>query len=138
MLNIVEFNTFKRMWVWFRIDFDWAYQYQCVDLMREYAKAWKYPDITTHGNAIQLWNQWLWKWYTRVNNSLGNKPPIGAIVFWKQWKYGHVAIAWRSNLLWMEILEQNWGRGSGDGLWNDSIRVRKDFYKNCLWWFYPN
>ncbi len=138
MLPIVQFNTFKNKWAWYRINFDWSYWHQCVDLIREYTEEYSYPTIATHGNAIQLWNQWLWKRYTRVNNSLGNNPPIGAIVFWKQGKYGHVAIAWRSNLLWMEILEQNWGRGSGDGLWSDSIRVRKDFYKNCLGWFYPN
>lgn len=136
-LPIVLFNTFKNKWIGWRIDVDNYPQgsiYQCVDLIRNYAEYAKYPRITVHGDAIDLWSYWLGDWYTRVNNSLTNKPPVGAIVFWKQWQYGHVAIAGRSNLLWVEVLEQNGWSGNGDGKWRNAIRIRKDFYHNCLGW----
>lgn len=135
MLDIVKFNTFKNKWLWDSFDFDSVYWYQCVDLIRLYISENEYPNITTYWNAIQLWNQWLGSNYTRVYNSLSSVPPIWAIIFWKQGVYGHVAIAWRANLLWAEVLEQNGWNGNGDWQWANAIRLRKDFYKNCVGWF---
>lgn len=143
-VNILLFNRYKKEMIGKRVDFDWAYKFQCVDLVRDYAKYVEYPNITTYGDAIDLWSYWLWDWYTRVKNSLSNNPPVWAIVFWKQWDYGHVAIAGRSNLLWMEVLEQNWvwksklwWNKSWDWMGKNAIRLRKDFYHNCLGWFIP-
>lgn len=123
--------------LWKRVNKDWLYWYQCVDLMRDYIDHAKYPETKNRWNAIDLWDKWLWTNYIRVNNSIFAKPPIGAIVFWKQWKYGHVAISWWSNLLWQEVLEQNGWNGGWDGKWKNAIRLRKDFYHNCLGWFLP-
>lgn len=138
MLPIVKFNTYKNVRIGSCVDYDGAYWYQCVDLMRHYAQYAEYPPITNRWNAIQLWDKWLWSWYTKVINWINNKPPVWAIVFWKQWEFGHVAIAWRSNYFWMEVLEQNWWSGNWDGRWNNAIRIRKDYFHNCLWWFIPN
>lgn len=135
MLDIVKFNTYKNLKKGSQVDFDGKFNFQCVDLMRDYARYAEYPLITTFGNAIDLWNKWLWSNYTRVYNSILAVPPIWAIMFWKQGVYGHVAIAWRANLLWVEVLEQNGWNGKWDWEWNNAIRIRKDFYKNCVGWF---
>lgn len=135
MLDIVKFNTYRKLKSWKRVDYDWAYKYQCVDLMRDYMKYAEYPITRVKWNAIDLWNKWLWDNYTRVINSISAVPPIGAIIFFKQWDYGHVAIAWRANLVWAEILEQNGWTWTGDWLWTNAIRLRKHYYRNCVGWF---
>lgn len=134
---IIAFNKYKNENAWKRFDYDGAYWYQCVDLIRHYAKVNNYPPITSHGHAIDLWNQWLGDWYTRVVNSTFAYPPVGSIILFNTWKYGHIAIAGRGNMAWVEILEQNWGKGSATWLWTDAVRVSKNYYKNCVGWFIP-
>lgn len=136
--NIIAFNNYAREMRGKRVDFDWAYEYQCVDLIRDYAKANSYPSIKTRWNAIDLWTQWLWNNYTRVMNSMIGVPPVWAIVLYSTWTYWHIAIAWRSNLLWVELLEQNASSWNGKWLWDDAIRVKRNYYHNCLGWFTPN
>lgn len=135
MLDIVKFNTYKNLKKGSQVDFDGKFEFQCVDLMRDYARYAEYPPITTYGNAYDLWIKWLGSNYTRVYNTISAVPPVWAIIFWKQWKYGHVAIAWRANILWVEVLEQNGWSGNWDWEWTNAIRIRKDFYKNCVGWF---
>jgi len=136
--KIIAFNNYARDMKWNRVDFDWAYQYQCVDLIRDYAKNNNYPEITTRWNAIDLWKKWLGSWYTRVVNSMWGSPPVWAIILYSTWTYWHIAIAWRSSLLWVYILEQNWATWNWNWLGGDAIRITRNFYRGCLGWFVPN
>lgn len=131
-----KFNDFRKKWEGKKYDNDWAYGYQCVDLMRLWVKEAKFPPVTRYWNAIDLWEAWLGNNWERVYNSLYAKPKPWDIIFWKIWKYGHVWIAGQSNLMWVEILEQN-AKGTGTGEGDDAIRFRKDFYSRCVWWFQP-
>ena len=76
MLDVVKFNTYKNLKKGSRVDFDKKFEFQCVDLMRDYAKYAEYPQITTFGNAIDLWNKGLGDNYTRVYNSISAVPPV--------------------------------------------------------------
>lgn len=76
MLDIVKFNTYKNLKKGSRVDFDGKFEFQCVDLMRDYARYAEYPQITTFGNAIDLWNKGLGDNYTRVYNSISAVPPV--------------------------------------------------------------
>lgn len=50
------FNTYRKAMVAIgRIDYDGAYKYQCVDLVRHFAVTNKYPEIVK-GDAIKIWN----------------------------------------------------------------------------------
>lgn len=135
--NIIAFNNYARKMKWKRVDFDWAYKYQCVDLIRDYANYRSYPAITTRGNAIDLWKKGLGNNYTRVVNSMLGNPPVWAIMLYSTWEFGHIAIAWRSSLLWVELLEQNAQTWNGEWLGEDAIRVKRNYYQNCLGWFIP-
>ena len=57
MLDIVKFNTYKNIKLGNHVDVDGKFDFQCVDLIRDYARYSDYPAITTFGNAISLWNQ---------------------------------------------------------------------------------
>ncbi len=134
---IIAFNNYARIMKWNRVDFDWAYNYQCVDLIRDYAKKNNYPPITTRWNAIDLWKKWLGNWYKRVYNSMVWVPPVGSIILYWTWIYWHIAITWRANLLWVDILEQNGETWNWMWLGGDAIRITRNFYRDCLWWFIP-
>lgn len=137
LINIIRFNKYKNEMSGKRIDWDKQYWFQCVDLIRDYTHTYDYPRITTYWNAIDLWKKWLWDWYKRINNSILSTPSVWDIILFNTWTYGHIAIAWRWNPIWIEILEQNAGNWNGNWLWDNSIRVTKNFYKNCVGWFSP-
>ena len=136
--KIIAFNNYAREMKGKRVDFDWAYNYQCVDLIRDYAKKNNYPEITTRWNAIELWNKWLGNWYTRVHNTMAWVPPTWSIILYSIWTYWHIAITGRSTIVWCEILEQNWETWNGLWLGWDAITISRNFYRDCLGWFVPN
>lgn len=131
------FNTYRKAMValW-RIDYDGAHKYQCVDLVRHFTVVNKYPPMIKW-DAIDIWNKWVGTWYKIIKNTLTNYPPVGALVFWWGWKYGHTAIAWRCNPLWLNVLEQNWWSGSSTWTWDDAIRHVSKSYKKILGWAIP-
>lgn len=134
------FNRYRIAKVWTQVDFDRAYKFQCVDLMRDFAMQNNYPKITSFGNAIDLWNKWLGDGYTRVKSIPTNYPPTGAFVFWNKSKsrpYGHVAIAGGSNPLVLNVLEQNGWKGSWSWEGDDAIRMKKYSYLWIAGWFIP-
>lgn len=131
------FNTYRKAMVAIgRIDYDGAYQYQCVDLVRHFTVTNKYPKMN-RWNAIDIWRSGVGIWYKIVKNSRFNYPPVGALVFWWGWKYWHVAIAWRCNPLWLNVLEQNGWRGSSTWTWDDAIRHVSKSYNKILGWAIP-
>lgn len=135
--KIIQFNKYKDSMSWKRVDWDKQYLFQCVDLIRDYTNKNNYPKITTYWNAIDLWNKWLWDWYIREKNTIFWAPSVWDIILFNTWKYWHIAIAWRWNPMWVEILEQNAWDWNGNGLWDNAIRVSRNYYKNVVWWFSP-
>jgi len=123
-----------------KVDYDGVFQYQCVDLIKQYIK-----DLTGHepwvfGGAaavgydtgspfvgIQTW--------VKIPRSEGVMPRQGDVIFW--WpstgnSYGHVAIV--DSIAWSKVtvIEQN-GVGGGNGEWGNAIRRKAYMLKNTLW-----
>ena len=118
------YKVFKDKWIGKRIDYDWAYWYQCVDLIKQYAD-----------EVLWLWRIWaLWN-ANKVQNSSTfksfSKLWVKDLIQWDiiirtKWKYWHIAIVdhilnWR-----VYVLEQNgsW-KNSWNGLGENAIRVKK-------------
>lgn len=138
MKSIVKtFNDYRRLRVGSKVDFDKYYGAQCVDLVKDWAMYIGKP-IDVYWNANVLWTIGLWKNWKRVINTRFARPTVGDIICYDIWTYGHIAVAWQNSIGWVEILEQNWGSGNGDGIGNNAIRIRKDRYTKCVGWFTPN
>ena len=120
---IRPYKTFKEKRLWKRIDYDRTYDYQCVDLIKQYA-----DEVLWLGKIWAIWNA------NRVQNSSTFKSFsrlwIKNLMQWDiiirtRWKYGHIAIIdhiwnWR-----VYVLEQNWSwKNSWNGLWDNAIRVK--------------
>ena len=105
-----------------RTDYDKAYGFQCVDLVRSYAQSIGHPIGTFSGSAKNGWftgspfknTMWLRTAYT----TLPVIPPTGSIIFFDASPanpYGHVAIvAQGTTATSLVIEEQNAGSGNGD------------------------
>lgn len=126
-----------------RVDYDKAFRYQCVDLEKQYMadvlnfKPW------TIGNAYDQFakNTLSRLGFYKVDYSKWLQPPQWAIIFWRFWKYGHVAIVDKANDKTVTVIEQN-GLGdnkntkideSWDWLGSNSIRERTCSYSNVVW-----
>lgn len=137
--NIVDpHNTILKRYMWFRIDYDDAYNYQCVDWIKEYSSLRSRP-ITSFGNAYALWEKWLGDKWQKIVSSPGNFPSEGDVVIWsKSWGgwYGHIAIANKfCNPLVLRTTDQNAGNWNGDWLGWNSI---SPFFRSYSWvvgWF---
>ena len=129
------YKEFKDKWLWKRIDYDRAYWYQCVDLIKQYADEclwmWK---IWAIWNAKDVPNWNFWKRFTKI--VWMNDIMQWDIIVKTNSKYWHIAIVDR--VVWDKIyvLEQNgsW-KNSGSGTWDNAIRVHaydKSFYQIIL------
>lgn len=129
------YKEFKDKWLWKRIDYDKAYWYQCVDLIKQYADEclwmWK---IWAIWNAKDVPNWSFWKKFTKI--VWMNDIMQWDIIVKTNSKYWHIAIVDR--VVWDKIyvLEQNgsW-KSSGSGTWANAIRVHaynKSFYQIIL------
>ena len=131
-------NEIMKQWVGKRVDFDWAYWYQCVDWVKKYCQL-RDRKITTYGNAIDLWNKWLGAKWVRIVSSPGNFPSEGDIVIWnKNWGggYWHIAVANRfCNPLVLRTTDQNAGSGNGDGLKKNAISPFFRSYSGVIGWY---
>ena len=129
------YKDFKERWLWKKIDYDWAFGYQCVDLIKLYADKclgmWK---IWAIGNAKDVPNGKFWKKFTKIE-WMDNIMQWDIIVKTNS-KYWHIAIVDR--ILWdkVYVLEQNGsGKNSWNWLWANAIRVQpynKTFYQIIL------
>ena len=117
------YKAFKEKWLGKRIDYDWAYWYQCVDLVKQYAD-----------EVLWLWRIWaIWN-ANKVQNSSTfksfSKQWVKDLIQWDiiirtRWKYWHIAIV-DHILNWkVYVLEQNgsW-KNSWNWLWDNAIRVK--------------
>ena len=129
------YKEFKDKWLWKKIDYDNAFWYQCVDLIKLYADKclgmWK---IWAIGNAKDVPDWKFWKKFTKIMWT--DNLMQWDIIVKTDSKYWHIAIVDR--ILWdkVYVLEQNGsGKNSGSGTWANAIRVHaynKSFYQVVL------
>lgn len=143
MVSLVKkHNDFLKRWEGKRFREAWIDTYECVALAKLYANEVLGEKLGWFGgSAYKAWqtgspfgNKW-----KKQENSLMAKPPFGSIVFFAPSKAngwcGHVSVVGHSNLLWMEIIEQNGGKWKGTGTGTDAIRKHKHYYGGCLGWY---
>lgn len=155
---MTTYQLYKKTWLWKRIDFDWMFKYQCVDLARSYAvNVFGLPSIPFGWTAYKWWIRrntvFPWKKYVEWFSA---NIPIGSIVIFKPsvpvqtkkpwllnlfWKNTRLTYAWHVGIIdyidndWvMRILEQN-GKGTASGLWDDAIRLMWYKGKDAVAWF---
>jgi hypothetical protein len=125
----MSFQTFKSNWIGKRVDADGAYQYQCVDLIRQYLHDERGLAKTgAWGNAINYWTNPAGQVLSVCDKVAGSAASTGDIVILKGLAgnpSGHIGIATGGiNASQVEILEQNGSSGNGDGLDGNAIRTR--------------
>lgn len=128
--------------LWEKVDYDRAYQYQCVDFVRKYAELFFEKIGTFSWSALngRKTGKPFGKKRKKVENSDDAIPPQGAIMFFDKTKenpYWHVAVSHLSNAKRVTVLEQNGGKGTGTGTWTDAVRLQTYDYitPKCLGWF---
>lgn len=129
------YKDFVAKRVWNRIDYDWAYWYQCVDLIKQYADEclgmWR---IWAIWNAKDVPNGYFWKQFEQIKWT--NDIMQWDIIVKTNSRYWHIAIV--DHVLWNKVyvLEQNWSwKNSWSWEWDNAIRVypyNKSFYQMVL------
>lgn len=124
--------------MWDRVDTDNAYWYQCVDWIRMYS-TYRGREITTRGNAFELWNKWLGKDWKKIPKTALNYPSEGDVVIWGTtwgWWYWHIAIAWKfCNPVVLRTTDQNAGSGNWDWKGKNSISPFFRSYSGVVGWY---
>jgi hypothetical protein len=125
----MSFQSFKNKWMGERVDADGAYQYQCVDLIRQYfAEERGLAKTGAWGNAIDYWRSPVSHVLAVCDKIPGSNAIEGDIVVLNGLAgnpYGHIGIATGNiNARQVEILEQNGSTGNGSGTGGDAIRTR--------------
>jgi hypothetical protein len=128
----MDFTQFKNEWLGKRVDYDRQYNWQCVDLIRQYIyECYQIPGGGGVPSAISYWTTTpadiLSKFY-KIESSEAQQGDIVMLRTLGRPDYsgdGHIGIATgnidASNL---EILEQNGSTGNGSGEGGDAIRTR--------------
>lgn len=113
-----------------KVDYDWAYGYQCTDLSKAYAKEvrWIRP-WTFWGSAkdakqstfpwTKIYLPWPWK-DLKQGDILIQWPTASN-------RYGHVGIVHKADRFGYYLIEENAVTGTGGGSGNDAVRV--NYYK---------
>lgn len=98
-------------------DYDKAFGFQCMDLVRQYIKevlGWKpYEVIPPVNYAKEAFYNYNKSKFTRIENSKTNFPKEGDIVIWKWWwpitgVAGHIAICSKADVKTMITFDQNY------------------------------
>ena len=127
------FKEWKELRLWRRIDFDKEYDYQCVDLIRDYTVTVFWKNYPTSWNAKDLWSRDWWDDYNKHTNTITFVPKVGDIVIWWNGIYWHIAVVTEANIVSFKALEQNAWNGNGDWLGENAIREHTYYYGNVLW-----
>lgn len=124
--------------MWDRVDYDWAYNFQCVDWIKWYSNL-RSREITTRGNAFELWNKWLGKDWKKIVKTALNYPSEGDVVIWgTTWGgwYWHIAICNRfCNPLILRTTDQNAGSWNGDWKGKNAITPFFRSYRGVVGWY---
>lgn len=127
----MSYTSFEKRWLGKRIDYDKVYEFQCVDLVKQYLYQEFRLNPGSWGNAIDYWTRTHPKILTKFKRVQTNAPKRGDVVILRgvpgrnSAKYGHIGIATgRATPTTVEILEQNGSTGNGSGEGGDAIRKR--------------
>lgn len=115
--------TFAPKWLGKRTDIDGVFGFQCVDLIKQFAKDEYGFNPGPWGNAIDYWTNTNHPLLSKFDRVASQSPIEGDIIVFKGTKtnpFGHIAIAVNSTTM----LEQNGAAGDGDGKGGDEIRYR--------------
>ena len=131
-------NTILKRYMWTRVDYDKAYEYQCVDWIKEYS-ALRSRSITSFGDAYSLWQSGLGSKWQKVVSSPGNYPSEGDVVCWGpswgKW-FGHIAIANKfCNPLVLRTTDQNAWNWNWNWLGDNAISPFFRSYSGVVGWF---
>lgn len=123
----MDYPTFKQKWLGKRVDYDGVYQYQCVDLVKQYMAECFNMKPGAWGNAIDYWNNTnpnVLKVFNKVASSHAIQGDI--VIFYGNTgnPYGHIGIADTTSSTHILTLEQNGSTGNGSGTGGDAIRTR--------------
>lgn len=125
------YNDFKNKWYWRRVDFDWKFWYQCIDLFKQYYKEIFGIVLAKVGNANELRSNkynTFGKWWTRI---VGTKDLMQwDIVFSTVWKYWHVGIFDRrvDGDRPVKVLDQNWSWINPAVDWTNGDEIQVHWY----------
>lgn len=142
----MTFDEYKKERVGKRVRETEKLGYQCVAQVKHFAKLVHWQNIGTFwGTALngrKTGKPFVGKPYVRVTHTGKEIPPRWAIVFFDATeanKSGHVAVAGSCDKESLWVIEQNAGKWSGTGLWEDAIRVHQYTYNptvgKLLWRF---
>jgi len=122
----MNYAGFKNRWLGKRTNIDGAYGYQCVDLIKQYAKEEFGINAGSWGNAKDYWLKTHGALLAKFNKV--STPKVGDIVVYKPISgnpYGHIGIVDSVSASTIGTLEQNGSTGSGNGVGPNAIRVRQ-------------
>lgn len=124
----MTYTQFKDKWLGKRVDADGVYQYQCVDLIRQYIhELYGKPKTGAWGNAIDYWtktNSNVLQHFDRVASTDARQGDIVVFYGTSGNPYGHIGIVDGQNADSILTLEQNGSSGNGSGVGGDAIRLR--------------
>ena len=118
----MSYASFKTKWLGKRVDYDGVYQYQCVDLIKQWAKEEYGISAGAWGNAIDYATRPSAS-FTKHFNRVAN-PQQGDIVVFSGQTYGHIGLIDGVTAASINTLEQNGSTGGGSGTGGDAIRTR--------------
>ena len=117
---MINLEQFIQKWKGKRNDYDKAYGYQCVDLIKQYTlevfniRLWSFWGSAKTGwkNSFKTFTSNIWEKIPNNPKDPNQVPQTGDIIFWNKWRYGHVAVVvqWYKGSNKIKILEQNWGQ----------------------------
>lgn len=124
----MTYADFEAKWLGGKVDYDGVYQYQCVDLTKQYMAEVFGMKPGAWGNAIDYWTKThpgVLERFDKVANSDAKRGDIVVINGLSGNPYGHIGIATGAiDGVNVEILEQNGSTGGGSGTGKDAIRKR--------------
>lgn len=132
----MTYQQFKDKWNGKFCDYDKAFGFQCVDLMRQYMKEVMglepYKVLPGATYAKQLFWNYKTGPLSKISNGPSNFPKKGAIVFWTTYPFvtgiaGHVGIVDSADANTLIVFSQNYPSGS-------ACSLRKFSYKGVIGW----
>jgi hypothetical protein len=130
-------QTFTNKWNGRYLDWDHAYGFQCVDVMRAYVKdvydLGPYIAIPTRGYAKDIYKNFKDNlWFKKIPNTPTGVPQKGDIIFWDFYPFvtgwaGHVGIIDSANVNNFIVFNQNYPT-------NNPCLFRRFNYRGVMGW----
>lgn len=137
---MITFEKFVEKYNGKFVDYDKAFGFQCVDLIRQYILEVlgyaPYDALPAGATAKIIFNNFRTnKYFTKIINYPNNAPKKGDIIFWGYYPFvtgtaGHTAIVSDANLRTLISFDQNYKIGSFSKFVNHS-------YRGVLGWISP-